>query len=1078
MKRIFLGTMLMVLTCLTSISNAVAPGYLMIDSTCINGEILYIFSVPQEGVYNIWIPTFTDSDPNSVYPDYPVNSQQFTDVIRNDFPYTFKINLNDYQKATPNFPKLRGKFWHAWTKLAQVYLTTQKTNTLTLLPDAGVLPAALPASVFITATDYCPPDTLMKNADDIWIEAEDASSHNFTAIANEYCLDDTLYGILNDPTKFGTGGGKVLRLNVQPTIFPTEGYFATYSFNVPGSGVEPVDYDLWYNGYAPNGKGWWASSNHSSFTWAIDIPSNKNQWPLLNPFGIEGRPDIYSHQSYGWYHLTKDVGEIALTPGNHTLYIQIEENQNVYNLPGFYEQMLDAFFFIKKEGTSNTNQKVPCDITASSQYLARISGLDQTNVFYPGDGTVLKIALDRDYRNSLNEVNLTVDYQIVDEYNNPNSSSGNLFFPNNGSITGSITIPTTWYTNPGLYHVIASFKNVINNEEVAYLDTYFGVVYETRYPGPKENSIFGAAQDAVLYEHLKKAGVKWVRSYKADWPTIERNGPDQYGIHTYNWNALDREIAKLKENDMNIICCVQHSAKWASNPPEGTPVDTFNKYYSVYPPKEPEWDYFIHDLVTLYKDDIHCWELWNEPWNWGYNWHADRFDYGPLAKTTYQAIKAVDNTALLGAYNWAINLYNTDFPDLDGIPGLDTYKDYFDANAFHPYTSSAPEGKYLQIWLPYAMSQASMSITGQEWETEQVPGFGLGIQYSNPQKYANWVVRTYTLAKVWGVTHYCYFDFDDWCLGEFGGGSGLINPDCTPRPGYIAYANMASLLEGTEFIDTIHIAPKIWAYAFEYETLPGQPDPIERPAIAVLWNTNGMKNTVSFARPIEFMALDIMGNVTGEIIGDNYSLDISSSPVYLKAKTASGLITALENINFIAENLVDGRHNIEPSSIGNGTISPSGTVTVGDEDMPSFTLTPSPATPADANKYCLNILVDGVKATDDNGLLRRIDLPTWHYTYTFSPVFRNHTLAVTFIPIIVSATVSGYGGTVSVSPASQPMSSGGTASIAITPRIGYEISTITDNGVLKSIANPYVINNVTSPHAVVVTFKRIGADDM
>ncbi len=69
----------------------------------------------------------------------------------------------------------------------------------------------------------------------------------------------------------------------------------------------------------------------------------------------------------------------------------------------------------------------------------------------------------------------------------------------------------------------------------------------------------------------------------------------------------------------------------------------------------------------------------------------------------------------------------------------------------------------------------------------------------------------------------------------------------------------------------------------------------------------------------------------------------------------------------------------------------------------------------------------------------------------------------------VAATVSGGNG--SVSPEVQAVPYGQSASITITPDQGYEIDTITDNGVSKPISNPYTIQSVTEDHNVVVTFK-------
>jgi hypothetical protein len=73
------------------------------------------------------------------------------------------------------------------------------------------------------------------------------------------------------------------------------------------------------------------------------------------------------------------------------------------------------------------------------------------------------------------------------------------------------------------------------------------------------------------------------------------------------------------------------------------------------------------------------------------------------------------------------------------------------------------------------------------------------------------------------------------------------------------------------------------------------------------------------------------------------------------------------------------------------------------------------------------------------------------------------------IQYTISSSVSGDHG--SVSPQSQQVGHGGTATINIYPDTGYEISTITDNGQpVQSPSSPYQITNVQVDHTVVVTF--------
>ena len=1051
-KRLLLGALLSVIACATVIGNAFA-----LDTLLTSSDSVFTVTIPQGqgGVYNIWVPTYASS--------YPVNATSFPEILRSDFPYSYVMDSATAIRAKPFFPKLRGKFWHAWTVLYRDTLSSGE-HTLTFRRDTSTV--VIPDRVFITSSDYCPPDSLRRDSHDVWIEAEDAFEHNFAANPTTYSRADAYNGILKDPTKFGIGGGKVLRLNDSTLPDPLGYYYAKYNLEVKATGY----YEIWYHGYAPTGGGWWASAAHSPFTWDIDSSGNRHSY---NPTQSEGRPDINSHQSYGWYHLET----ISIDSGSHIFDIRVNDTIQVSYSSPIYEQMLDAFMLIKTDNQySSSSQKIPCDITSVSQYLARISGLDQTNVFYPEENKVLGIALDRRMENRSIPDSLIVKYKIADYYNDTTSFQDTLFCQS-GSITDTITIQASLYVNTGLYHVTAQFYHFTDTtDEVAYLDTYFGVIYENKYRGRRDSSIFGAAQDAVLYEHLKKAGIKWVRSYKAEWQSLQPDSTYE-DSSKYNWSALDREIAKLKENDMNIICCFQHSSIFASTEPV-TPIDTFLKYYPITVPNTYKWKGFVEDLVTRYRDSIKCWELWNEPWPHSYNWRPmanGDYYYRELTEATYEAIKQADSTAILGAYGWQTNLIHNG------------YGACHDAQTFHPYTSDAPEGYYLgwSWWdmrggdwcnshLPdiYGNVNCDPDSLKQAWVTENIIGFGLNLQYSDPLKWADWLVRTYTLSLAWGVDHYCYFDFDDWCLGEFGGGSGLINPDCTPRYPYIAHAIMAYLIEGTRFdsASTAYVRPyipsKMWAYVFDNASDTTKP-------VAVFWSTDGKTGSVNIGCPDGVAVLNIMGDTVGAIVNGKYNFNVSSSPVYIIANSITALKESLATIETSNRTRVPDTHKICFSHGDNGSITPdcetssTDTVTVGDEDMTSFTITPD-------SGYCLDTII--VNDTSKAGTMQydyhRLGIIT---NYTFSPVFTDQRIRVTFKPIVYTITASvadsnsSYG---SVSPESQDVPIWDTAcGITYSPNSGYHISTITDNGVSQAISNPYTITNVTETHNVVYTFK-------
>lgn len=90
------------------------------------------------------------------------------------------------------------------------------------------------------------------------------------------------------------------------------------------------------------------------------------------------------------------------------------------------------------------------------------------------------------------------------------------------------------------------------------------------------------------------------------------------------------------------------------------------------------------------------------------------------------------------------------------------------------------------------------------------------------------------------------------------------------------------------------------------------------------------------------------------------------------------------------------------------------------------------------------------------------------YGATHSVAFKNIQVTGCLATYTVNASVTGGHG--SVAPATQTVDWNTSASISITPELGYHIASITDNGNAATIANPYVISNVTDDHTVVVTF--------
>ena len=156
------------------------------------------------------------------------------------------------------------------------------------------------------------------------------------------------------------------------------------------------------------------------------------------------------------------------------------------------------------------------------------------------------------------------------------------------------------------------------------------------------------------------------------------------------------------------------------------------------------------------------------------------------------------------------------------------------------------------------------------------------------------------------------------------------------------------------------------------------------------------------------------------------------------------------NSNGDTVSVVYDPYAITASAGPGGSISPSGTIGVNPGGSQAFTISP------DTGYHISQVFADGVYQ----------GAPA---SFNFSNVHADHTISAQFAvnTYTVSASVSGGHGSVQ---GTQSVNYNESAGVAIVPDAGYHIASITDNGSARAVSNPYVINNVTAAHNVVVTF--------
>ncbi|MDO8490257.1 MAG: peptidoglycan-binding protein, partial [bacterium] len=237
---------------------------------------------------------------------------------------------------------------------------------------------------------------------------------------------------------------------------------------------------------------------------------------------------------------------------------------------------------------------------------------------------------------------------------------------------------------------------------------------------------------------------------------------------------------------------------------------------------------------------------------------------------------------------------------------------------------------------------------------------------------------------------------------------------------------------------------------------------ITQTTAVISWTTNEVSTCdVYYARNSsvltnETLHASIAGNVT------NHSITLSnlvtySGYYYLVVSKDEAGNTSTSSVNqflSLMEPVVTPTTRTITATAGTGgTISPDGSVVVTQGADKTFTITPN------AGYTISAVMVDGV----NQGAIG---------TYTFTNVQTTHTISATFAQVTYAITVTqGANGT--ISPGTTSVVSGGGQAFVITPATGYQIASVSVDGVSQGAISTYTFTNVTSTHSITATFSLV-----
>ena len=227
----------------------------------------------------------------------------------------------------------------------------------------------------------------------------------------------------------------------------------------------------------------------------------------------------------------------------------------------------------------------------------------------------------------------------------------------------------------GMYRV-----RVQADDSPATGEVWFGVFPKRDYK-LRPDSPFGTHVTATVPEPSntllasEAMGARWVRLHDfgdfCHWRVVE---PEK---GRFVWR--DAEIDDLRRRGFTILANLGHPPLWAGR---ADPKRKDSGDWTPAPPRDPaEWENYVFRTVEHFRDRIHHWEIWNEPY-WRGFFLGTPEEYAEILKIAHRAVKRADPKAVVigGCFAPTLEDWTRRVLTQDGLR-------YMDALSYHVYWS-------------------------------------------------------------------------------------------------------------------------------------------------------------------------------------------------------------------------------------------------------------------------------------------------------------------------------------------------------------------------------------------------------
>ncbi|MDZ7290451.1 MAG: hypothetical protein ONB44_05055 [candidate division KSB1 bacterium] len=373
------------------------------------------------------------------------------------------------------------------------------------------------------------------------------------------------------------------------------------------------------------------------------------------------------------------------------------------------------------------------------------------------------------------------------------------------------------------------------------------------------NPVWGLHLNAVNWEAtlpiLRNAGVRFLRNVALlHWDLVE----PKPGA----WQWPDSLVQFLRTQGFSILGKLCFTPKWAIDPAKLNDWLTQNKM----PQSLEAYRNYIRSVVSHYRHDIDCWEIWNEP-NLPRYFDGTPQDYATLLTAATEELKAVQPDAQVAGYSVTL-IYKPETRNfvqavINAQPNL-----RLDAFAFHPYSLASPEetGISEKIDDYRTLITEHQGSTPQLWSTEfGYPGKDTvndAIAYNPPApprtigelSQAAYLVRATGLLKMAGVKYFFAYALDSERIDRGPDVYGMLEENwiAAPKPALLAYLTLVALLGDAKFERRLDLGDPE-TFLLQFRRYDGK-------NIGMLWTTKREKNVNLPKALLRSERYDLFGN--------------------------------------------------------------------------------------------------------------------------------------------------------------------------------------------------------------------------